>query len=50
MLLEICLWCVLGGDNDGVKSHSLIAVIFDRDLRLAIRTKIINRAVFANLG
>ena len=57
MLEDVCLQLlvrhmlvVLGGENDGVDVHRLIAVIFDRDLCLAVGTQIRQRAVLAHLG
>ena len=38
---------VLGGDDDGVDADRLVAVVLDRDLRLAVGPEVVERAVAA---
>ena len=39
------LGAVLGGDDDGVDANRLVAVVFDRDLRLAVGPEVVEHAV-----
>jgi hypothetical protein len=41
---------MLGGQDDGVDAHGLVAVVLDGDLRLAVRPQIVDRSRAPELG
>jgi hypothetical protein len=48
--VEVDVRRVLRGDHHGVQAHGLVAVVLDRDLRLAVRAQVGQHAPLARLG